>query len=1189
MSGEEVTLVAGATAGSYFTTWTASPSNATYVAGYYATSPTTKIRMNGTGNVTMTASWGTVTAKKVLLNNTTTTPSDNTTQITISPSFITYGFDEVTGRPAVTAVSAYDSVANAMGALALNGHYTVVNGTRKDAGWDSVTVRGVGSLKNNSGTEIGFVNGEKKKGYEIRKMTLISKEDVGKFFDTSDISSKLRFANNGTTDSVIASGSAVYSSKPALRSGYSGAGTVTLYYDGTNYPKSSTAPKDTGWYNVGFTITGGTNIDSVPVANPVPLGRFQIRNGSLQSAAVIWRDTTVVYSAGLVYTINGPSIVSNSAQFGSRDTIIVNSVAWKSGIGTGTPKVEKVGTKGANIQINAEGVGTLVITAKVRSTTTGTVQKLESALQTLEVKIGEKALVAKDVKEITTLSSSIIYTAANQDVSGNFIVYDGSIPLTNGKDYTIITSAAGVSNKSKHCDDGKCNMSEAGKAYFVIYGKTGSTYSDKDTVSVSYTIKPATLNVIATATAKTYDGTADIDTAQAGTVGSKGRMAISFVGLLGGQALENVKDFLIKDAKFDSKDVVTSAKATATVSLVSDSKKAANYVLASGSVTDIVSDAIKIRTPSGVDGNGTGDTSTFVYTIPKEVYFNALRRSIGNVTLKKDMTNTGSTLTVLYSYAANDTTIKAAGGTTPFTGDTTIAPMFVGKYDVKVRIAGTGKNITAGTYKIGELEIQEAPKPIIGNFEESNISIRQGRSTTITVNATSPNGGTLSYKWVEKNQATGVVKSVGSNSKDLLVNATTQGVFEYKVAVTNTKSGVQVAATDSSGTVTVTVLPPPVSLAKSIVTLSSEPVVYNGGSNNGPATIEVTYFTVEESGDTTFVPLVADVDYSVSYSNAKDVGTATLRITGINDYSGSITKTYNIVKADLDPFDFVFTASNVYTGKALSADVKLIASKSGVGELTVTYDGKSDVPTDRGNYDIVVSAAAGTNFNAATNIYVGDYEITQPDLDEKSFTYTIPTGHKEGVDGTVYGIGKVEFKNKDWKDYGDLTVLYNGFEASEIETWVANTYTVSVEISGGKNFDANEVVLGTYRILGEGDAVKSGNRDIPKSNATQVVTVAPVKVAAANFTAGPSPVSKNGTIKFFSTKVVKSGSLYIFDNSGNAVAKVSAKSGTGEIASWNLKDKGGVSVAEGTYVVKGALAGKDGTREKVSFVFSVVK
>jgi len=115
-------------------------------------------------------------------------------------------------------------------------------------------------------------------------------------------------------------------------------------------------------------------------------------------------------------------------------------------------------------------------------------------------------------------------------------------------------------------------------------------------------------------------------------------------------------------------------------------------------------------------------------------------------------------------------------------------------------------------------------------------------------------------------------------------------------------------------------------------------------------------------------------------------------------------------------------------------------------------------------------------------------------------------------------------------------------------------------------------------------AVAEGNREVPAGSTTTESAVAPVKIAAAAFTAGPSPASKaSGEIAFFSTKAVKSGTLYIFDATGKTVAKVKA-SGAGKIGSWNLS-----TAAEGSYVVKGALVGKDGTKEKVSFVFSVVK
>ena len=158
---------------------------------------------------------------------------------------------------------------------------------------------------------------------------------------------------------------------------------------------------------------------------------------------------------------------------------------------------------------------------------------------------------------------------------------------------------------------------------------------------------------------------------------------------------------------------------------------------------------------------------------------------------------------------------------------------------------------------------------------------------------------------------------------------------------------------------------------------------------------------------------------------------------------------------------------------------------------------------------------------------------------------------------------------KEWKPAG--AVVTSGLKTGTYYIRLAPTTTT---------FASDSVARTIEKTVSIADA----NREIPSVNGKTEAAVAPVKVAAASFTAGPSPVSKNGTIKFFSTKQVKSGSLYIFDATGKSVAKVRANSGTGEIAKWNVNN-----AAEGTYVVKGALVNKNGTKEKVSFVFSVVK
>ena len=125
----------------------------------------------------------------------------------------------------------------------------------------------------------------------------------------------------------------------------------------------------------------------------------------------------------------------------------------------------------------------------------------------------------------------------------------------------------------------------------------------------------------------------------------------------------------------------------------------------------------------------------------------------------------------------------------------------------------------------------------------------------------------------------------------------------------------------------------------------------------------------------------------------------------------------------------------------------------------------------------------------------------------------------------------------------------------------------------------------TLKIDAVGISVAESNREIPTANTTTEAAVAPVKVTASLFTAGPSPVSKAaGEISFFSSKAVKSGIVYIFDANGKSVAKAKVSGNAGKIGSANVS-----RLAEGSYVIKGALVGKDGTKSKVSFVFSVVK
>jgi len=645
---------------------------------------------------------------------------------------------------------------------------------------------------------------------------------------------------------------------------------------------------------------------------------------------------------------------------------------------------------------------------------------------------------------------------------------------------------------------------------------------------------------------------------------------------------------------------------------------------------------------------------TFKYTIPKHYFWgadNAARRGIGSVTYQTGMTNPGALpIKVLYEYpgtdfddqpVAADFKGREADGTLTdgaFEGDTTRAPRLPGIYTVKVVVADsssitpaipgarTAQHIVADTFELGPYKILPPGEPTFaeGGNLPAKVEVRTSRTTTLKVTAVpfnygtaaAPILGTLSYQWWRSNTSgpdDGVnpadAVKVGSNraTHDATVTDSVNSVY-YWVEVFNGSQTYQQSALGkiTSAACEVAPLPPPQTIAGRVVITKPDSVVYNGtnqtftteDSDVGPAELTVSFINVTVGDDGTTVrdtvPLTAQTtaddgsltgDYRLVYSDNRNVGTASILVVGTDAYTGTESVTFKIVKRTLTALDLAFVDKRPYTGEALGANVRpVIENETGMGAITVTYNGQAAVPKEQGVYNLSVSVAAGSNYTAATNLSLGAYEIGMGVFDSTCISYE--TMRRLSTDPNLSkGIGAVSFLKG--TGFGDsIIITYNGMRDVPSEV---DEYEVYARILGGVNYEPGNVRIGTYKIV-ETDAVAESNREVPKTDVTEVVTVAPVKVVASGFTAGPSPVSKGGVIKFFSAKEVKNGSFYIFDASGNAVAKVTAKSGKkGEVGSWNLKDKKGVAVSEGTYVVKGVLVGKDGTKEKVSFPFSVTK
>ncbi|MBP5340470.1 MAG: hypothetical protein J6Z14_14405 [Prevotella sp.] len=95
---------------------------------------------------------------------------------------------------------------------------------------------------------------------------------------------------------------------------------------------------------------------------------------------------------------------------------------------------------------------------------------------------------------------------------------------------------------------------------------------------------------------------------------------------------------------------------------------------------------------------------------------------------------------------------------------------------------------------------------------------------------------------------------------------------------------------------TFTILPK--TLAEDMVWIEGGEFVYDGE----PQTLEEGWYGVE---DWEIGELIEDADFTVSYANNTNVGTATVTFTGVNNYQGTVTRTFDILRE----LDFIFNES----------------------------------------------------------------------------------------------------------------------------------------------------------------------------------------------------------------------------------------------------------------------------------------
>ena len=248
--------------------------------------------------------------------------------------------------------------------------------------------------------------------------------------------------------------------------------------------------------------------------------------------------------------------------------------------------------------------------------------------------------------------------------------------------------------------------------------------------------------------------------------------------------------------------------------------------------------------------------------------------------------------------------------------------------------------------------------------------------------------------------------------------------------------------------------------------------------------------------------LVEGKDYEVAYSTedfTNVTGTITVTITGIGNYTGTVTRTYEIT-----PKAYTVTtesAKKVYDGTALTAGGKIEGIVSGETVEFTTTGSRTDEGTSKNTYSLKWNGSAiQTNYKLAKES-IGDLTVTpksiipdEPDTpDDKKTGITVSNPKDSKYDGQEHREVLTVKDTKTGKDLivnKDYTVVYSDD--------LVNAGTVTIKVSGLGNYSGS--FTKTYKITKR--LVTLTSATVSKTYDGQALTNTSITVSGDGFVEG---------------------------------------------------------------------------------------
>jgi hypothetical protein len=189
-----------------------------------------------------------------------------------------------------------------------------------------------------------------------------------------------------------------------------------------------------------------------------------------------------------------------------------------------------------------------------------------------------------------------------------------------------------------------------------------------------------------------------------------------------------------------------------------------------------------------------------------------------------------------------------------------------------------------------------------------------------------------------------------------------------------------------------------------------------------------TYSGTAKKPEVTIAGLTQGTDYKVSYSSNVNAGTGTVTITGINNYKGTITKTFKINAASLEGKKVTLSeTSYTYDKKAHQPAVTISGLTAGT-DYTVSYPKdtttlgtKTITITGKGNYTGTVTASYSIDL-PFTDVEKGTWQYN---VAEYVFKRNIITGTTDTTFSPKTSLTRGQFVNILWRMEGSQSVTFN--------------------------------------------------------------------------------------------------------------------------------------------------------------------